>query len=144
MDAIRRIVRALRVSSRDAERRVGLSGAQLFVLQQLALGPAPSLNELAARTLTHQSSVSVVVQRLVSRGLVERLRSPSDGRRIELSLTAEGRAVLDRAPGAAQEQLLEGLSRMPAASRQQLAQLLTWFVTEAGLSEEAPTLFFEE
>jgi hypothetical protein len=31
LDCVRRIVRALRDSSREAERRVGISGAQLFV-----------------------------------------------------------------------------------------------------------------
>src|SRR4051812_12400160 len=36
MDSIRRIVRLLRVSARASERLVGISGAQLFVLQQLA------------------------------------------------------------------------------------------------------------
>ena len=36
LDAIRRIVQALRVASREAEASVGLSGAQLFVLQKLA------------------------------------------------------------------------------------------------------------
>ncbi len=61
LDAIRRIVQALRESSRAAEKRVGLSGAQLFVLQTLGESPGLSLNELAERTRTHQSSVSVVV-----------------------------------------------------------------------------------
>src|SRR5215217_2732988 len=60
LDAIRRIVRVLRVSSRAAEKQVGLSGAQLFVLHKLEDAPALSLNELADRTRTHQSSVSVV------------------------------------------------------------------------------------
>ena len=36
MNGIRRIVRALRLSSRAAEKALGVSGAQLFVLQQLA------------------------------------------------------------------------------------------------------------
>jgi hypothetical protein len=38
LDSIRRIVQALRVSSRAAEKTVGLSGAQLFLLQQLGEG----------------------------------------------------------------------------------------------------------
>jgi len=55
-------VQALRVSSRAAERDVGLSAAQLFVLDRLAgADQALCVNELAQRTLTHQSSVSVVV-----------------------------------------------------------------------------------
>src|SRR5580658_6655719 len=76
MDALRRVVRALRLTARDAERSAGISGAQLFVLQSLADQAAASLNELAERTLTDQSSVSVVVKRLVARRLVARKPSP--------------------------------------------------------------------
>jgi DNA-binding MarR family transcriptional regulator len=65
LDSIRQIVRLLREGSRDSEERVGLSAAQLFVLQKLDPDEPLSLNELSARTLTHQSSVSVVVSRLV-------------------------------------------------------------------------------
>src|SRR3954463_14128091 len=90
LDGVRRIVQALRESSRAAERRVGLTGAQLFVLQTVAANPGISLNALAARTRTHQSSVSTVVTRLVSRGLIRRTRSAGDGRTLELSLSASG------------------------------------------------------
>src|SRR3569832_1835729 len=68
MNAIRSIVRALRINTRAIESQMGMSLAQLFVLQQLAERPANSLNELADRTATHQSSVSVVVRRLVGGG----------------------------------------------------------------------------
>jgi DNA-binding MarR family transcriptional regulator len=57
VDDIRRIVAALRASSRGAERAVGVTGAQLFVLQVLAREQALSVNELAERTRTHQSTV---------------------------------------------------------------------------------------
>jgi DNA-binding MarR family transcriptional regulator len=66
LDAIRHIVRALRIASRSAEQSVGLSAAQLFVLQKLAEGDGISLGELARLTLTHQSSVSVIVGTLAS------------------------------------------------------------------------------
>src|SRR5262245_40728501 len=36
LDGLRRVVQVLRESSRAAERRIGLSSAQLFVLQRLA------------------------------------------------------------------------------------------------------------
>src|SRR4051812_1910780 len=64
LNALRQIVRSLRVSSRAAEQSVGLSGAQLFVLQCLARHSPCSVNELAVHTATDQSSVSVVVSRL--------------------------------------------------------------------------------
>src|SRR6185312_321205 len=63
LDSIRRIVRLLREGTRASEDAVGLSAAQLFVLQKLDPAVPLSLTELAARTLTHQSSVSVVVSR---------------------------------------------------------------------------------
>src|SRR5262249_54251271 len=91
MDALRRIVRALRISARAAEGRLGISGAQLFVLHQLANGGASSIDELAARTHTHQSSVSVVVSRLADRGLAVRRTAPDDARRTAIALTSAGR-----------------------------------------------------
>ena len=113
IDSVRAIVRTLRVSGRAAEQTVGLHGAQLFVLQKLAEEPAQSLAELASRTLTDPSSVSVVVSRLVARRLVSRSVSPDDGRRVIIALTPAGRATLRRAPEAAQAQLMEAAERLP-------------------------------
>jgi DNA-binding MarR family transcriptional regulator len=114
MDALRRIVRGLRLTAREAERTAGISGAQLFVLQSLADGSASSVNELAERTCTDQSSVSVVVRRLVERGLVTRAPSKRDARRVELSLSATGRRLVKRCPEPTQARLLAGLRRMDA------------------------------
>jgi len=143
LDAIRRIVRALRESSRATEGAVGIGAAQLFVLHRLAGAPALSLNELAARTFTHQSSVSVVVSRLVDRGLVTRSRGGDDGRRITISATAAGRALLARAPAAAQERLLAGLGLLGAGPRRELADLLGRLVDLMALPDRSPPMFFE-
>ncbi|MBX6330415.1 MAG: winged helix DNA-binding protein [Gemmatimonadaceae bacterium] len=143
LDAIRRIVQALRVSARAAERRLGVSGAQLFVLHTLADAPAESLNDLAARTFTHQSSVSVVVDRLVRRHLVSRTRSPEDGRRVVLALTPSGRALLRSAPEVAQIRLISALRGLPAQDRKALARILGEVVRAMG-AREAPALFFDD
>jgi DNA-binding MarR family transcriptional regulator len=144
LDSIRRIVRALRVASRAAEKSVGISGAQVFVLQQLDAERALSVNELAERTFTHQSSVSEVVQRLVEKGLIERKQAPDDRRRVELTLTASGKSSLKKGPDATQRKMIEALEQMNAAERVQLATLLGKFVEEAGLAQEKPGLFLEE
>ncbi len=144
LDDLRRIVRVLRESSRAAEAAVGLTGAQLFVLQALEGEPELSMNELAARTRTHQSSVSTVVARLVARRLVKRVAAKEDARRVSLSLTASGRALLRRAPGAAQERLIEGLERMAPRGRRALAALLGELVDAIQVRGEEPVMFFEE
>lgn len=140
LECIRHIGRSLRVGGRAAEQAVGVSGAQLYVLQLLQKGPAQSLNELAGRTLTHQSSVSVVVSRLVERRFVSRTASPDDGRRVVLSLTAAGRALLARAPEAAQARLVDGLRRLPQRRVRELSQGLRALVEsmESEGSDGAP------
>ncbi|HEX5031116.1 MAG TPA: MarR family transcriptional regulator [Candidatus Eisenbacteria bacterium] len=144
LDGLRALVQALRESSRSAERSMGLSGAQLFVLQKLGESPAISLNELARRTHTHQSSVSVVVTRLVRRGLVQRLRSLADARALELSLTARGRSLLRRAPGAAQDRLIAAIEALGASRRRLLASALDDVAGTLAVPAEPPAMFFEE
>lgn len=144
LEAVRRVVRELRLSGRRAEDAVGLSGAQLFVLQRLGDGACASLAELAARTMTDPSSVSVVVQRLVARGLVRRAPSAADARRRELALTARGRAVLGRAPELAQDRLIAALGGMSARDRGALSRGLDRMVTAMGVDGSGPAaLFFE-
>ncbi len=144
MDSLRGIVQVLRRFDREAERRVRLTGAQVFVLGQLRDGEVISINELAARTHTHQSSVSVVAQKLVDRGLAQRSRSAVDGRRVEVSITATGQRLLGRTPPAAQEKLIEALRRLPAAQRKRLASDLFQLVRIMGIETRLPPLFFEE
>jgi MarR family transcriptional regulator, lower aerobic nicotinate degradation pathway regulator len=144
LDAIRRIVQTLRVASRAAESQFGLTAAQLFVLQRLAESTSASVNELAGRTLTHQSSVSVVVSRLVARGLVARSTDRADARRVVLTATAKGRALVRRAPAAAQERLIDAIDDLSAPKRQELATLLARVADHAADTAAPPALFFEE
>lgn len=149
LDHLRRIVRVLRESSRASESMLGVTGAQLFVLRALAgpragYGAALSLNELAERTRTHQSTVSVVVRRLVAGGFVRRTVSPADRRQLELSLTKKGRSLLARAPLAAQDALIEGIQRLLPKERKALASALGALVRAMHLEQEAPAMFFEE
>jgi DNA-binding MarR family transcriptional regulator len=144
LDAIRRIVQTLRESSRRAERRAGLSGAQLFVLHKLAEHPRSSVNELAAHTHTHQSSVSAVVTRLVEQGLVQRAPSESDGRRVELTLSAQGRRAAARVPDPAQARLVASIEQLAPARRRQRAATLSEVANTIAGGDGAPAMFFEE
>ena len=143
LDAFRRIVQTLRSSAREVERRGGITGAQLFALQQLAAAPGASVNELAARTFTHQSSVSVVVQRLVERRLVAKVSGPNDKRRAHLAVTSEGAAVLRRAPDPVQAHLVAAIEALSPRRRRMLAEMLK----EIARTMDAPRragMFFED
>lgn len=112
LEALRSIIRELRLASREAEQQVGVHGAQLHALRQLADSSATSLTELAERTHTDISSVSVVVSRLVEQGLVARRAADDDRRRLSLGLTARGRALVRRAPETGASRLLLAASRL--------------------------------
>lgn len=143
LDGIRRIVHGLRESSREAQRRTGLTAAQLFVLRRLSDAEHLSVNELAETTFTHQSSVSTVVSRLVARGFVTRRVDPGDRRRRRLALTRAGRAALGAAPDAAQERLIRAVQTMTPASRRSLGRALQR-IGDAMEVVRRPAMFFEE
>lgn len=144
LNSLRRTVRAFRAAAQGAQAVLGISGAQHFVLQRLADAPALSLNELAARTLTHKSSVSVVASRLVARRLVRRQRSSADGRGIVLTLTPAGRRALARAPDSAQNRMLAALRRFPPGQLARFASLFERFTDELGVAALEPTMLFED
>lgn len=144
MDALRRVVRALRLAERESEMELGLTAAQLFVLREVDKAEEPTIGELTRRTATAQSSLSEVVSRLLAKRLVERAVSVVDHRRAILTVTPAGREVLVRASETVQERLLGAFHRLEPDRRRQLAQALTDWVAESGLDQVMATMFFEE
>ena len=143
LDSIRQIVHALETGSRAAQKDLGLSGAQLLVLQILAAGSQMSVNELAARSYTHQSSVSVVVSRLVQAKLVKRVPSTRDARGVELTVTSLGRRLLRKDFTTPQQRLFDSLGHLPPERLAQLRSLLQELVSLSGMDSEPPPMFFE-
>jgi DNA-binding MarR family transcriptional regulator len=144
LDGLRRIVQFLRTSSLDTKRRLNLSAAQLFALQQVATFPGASINDLATHTFTHQSSVSVVVQRLVERRLVVKVTSKDDRRRVRLAITEAGRQVLKKSPQPAQERLIAGIASLKASDRHCLVDALTTIARTLTPNAAPPPMLFEE
>lgn len=144
MDYIRHIFKALRVSSSQFEKDLGLSAAQIFVMKKLKEEPGLSINDLALRTTTHQSSVSVVVKKLEEQGLVSRTISKEDSRKVVVSLTPSGLEKLSEIPRTVQEHMIDTLQNMPPEKTASLAELMREFVTEAGIVENPAPMFGED
>lgn len=142
LDGFRRVLQALREGARQAEAGLNISGAQLFVLQVVAQSPGISLNDLAAKTRTHQSSVSVVVTRLVDAGLLQRDRAPDDARRMVIALTTKARKLLTKAPDVPQHRLIAAVDVLPQSQRRSLVKALR-AITRAMEVDGAPPMFFE-
>lgn len=146
MDDFRRIVQALRTSHRAAE-NASLTGAQLFVLSVLHdADEAVSIGDIAREAQTDPSTASVVVGRLVKCGYVRRRSSSEDSRRVDLSLTAQGHAILQRIGETAPQRRLAGaLQDLRAADAKILVRVLREITKSMGLATApAPMMFDEE
>jgi MarR family transcriptional regulator, organic hydroperoxide resistance regulator len=140
---LRAVIAALSQSARATEARTGITNAQLFLLQQLQAENELSINDLAARARTGQSAVSIIVGRLVRRGLVRRRRSAADARRASVSLTAAGRALARRAPEPPTARLLSTLGELEDRDLRALARGVNALARAMGVTVEAPAMLFE-
>ena len=130
LTSLRRLARALRLHDRETQGRHGVTAAQMFVLHALGAEDGISLNDLAERIATDQSSASVVVQRLVESGLVQRTTRSDDRRHIELRLTAKGRAIVRDGPPPPHARIAKVIASMAESERRRFARLLERFVNE--------------
>lgn len=110
--SIRQIVRAVDMHSRHLVEVFGLTGPQVATLQEAArLGPTP-VSALARSVHLSPGTVSGIVQRLERRELLQRERSDADRRTVLISITADGRRVVDAAPSLLQDRFREELERL--------------------------------
>jgi DNA-binding MarR family transcriptional regulator len=105
---------------REVERTCGISGSQLWLLQEIRGKPGIGVSELADRLSIHQSTCSILVDKLGSRGLVEKQRSKDDQRRVGLSLTSMATVLLAGAPGPAEGILPSALKTLPDSTLESL------------------------
>ncbi|HSP33090.1 MAG TPA: MarR family winged helix-turn-helix transcriptional regulator [Thermoanaerobaculia bacterium] len=144
LNAFRNLVKVLRVADRAGVKKYGLGSGQIFVLHELSRQSPLSVNDLAELTATDQSTVSVVVAKLVRKGLVASTRSGDDARRAELALTQKGRQITRKLPPPVQHLLMSGVRKLSAARAGEFAQMLEDIVAGLGATEEFPPLFFED
>jgi DNA-binding MarR family transcriptional regulator len=145
LDLCRRLVSIILSASKTTEREIGLSTAQFFVLQKLSDGRARSVNELAELTRTHQSSVSVVIKKLVAKGMIISAQAEDDARKLALSLSAKGHSVLHSSNAeAVQDRLLRAIGILSNEEANELRRLLQIVVDELKPAAQAPPLFLED
>jgi len=124
LDSLRWIVRELRMAQSPVGPAAGLSAAQIFVLHTIREYGDLSVGDLAERTATDPSSVSVVVRKLHDKGLVGKQPSPEDHRRLLVTLTAAGARVAEHSPAPVQQVLMERMARLAPGQLHRLADLL--------------------
>lgn len=113
LQQFRIIYGAMRQYFREVEERCGLSGSQMWVLQEVQRTPELGVNELARRMGIHQSTCSQLVDKLVAQGCLIKNRPHEDQRRLGLCLGQNGLKAIAALPGPAEGILPEALDAMP-------------------------------
>lgn len=111
--ALRRIMRAIALHSKQLQKSAGLTVPQLMVLQAI-VGEArdASVSAIAKRVNLSQATVTSVLDRLSAKGLVTRQRRADDRRKVDIRLTTAGTRQLDNAPTLLQESFIRRFERL--------------------------------
>jgi DNA-binding MarR family transcriptional regulator len=144
VDALRRILRELRLIARKGELTTGLSPAQAFVLTVVADREGLSVGDIAGATMTDRSSAAAVIDRLVERGFADRARSSADRRRAVITATPLGRRALKRTASPPTIVLIDAVRRLGDGDRRALARGLTALTVSMNIAHQPAGMLFED
>jgi DNA-binding MarR family transcriptional regulator len=119
----------LQSASKLMASRLGITGPQRLVLKVVAEYPGISAKEVADVVRLHPSTITGILQRLISKGLLLRARDPIDTRRVRLRVEPSARRYTRRAGGTVEEAVERALKRMPAASVDAAREVLVAIIT---------------
>jgi MarR family transcriptional regulator, organic hydroperoxide resistance regulator len=117
LQRFRVLIRTAQRHSQWIERQSGVTGAQLWALQELHERPGLRVGELANLMALHQSTASNMVDRLETTGLE---RTAADQRVVRLYLTEQGSDLHAAAPSPARGVLPEALRMLPSDDLERL------------------------
>jgi DNA-binding MarR family transcriptional regulator len=109
LTALRRVIRAVDLHSRQLVRSHGLTSPQVLALNALIQAGELTAGDLSRALNLSQATVTDILNRLERRGLVLRVRSCIDKRRVFVAATEQARELLKNAPPLLQEQFLARL-----------------------------------
>jgi DNA-binding MarR family transcriptional regulator len=110
--ALRRIIRAIDLRSKRLMQEAGLTAPQIVVLKALTGSEPLTVGTVAESVELSQGTVTTILNRLETRGLVKRMRSLRDRRQVLVSLTPLGRDTVDAAPPLLQDHFITAFERL--------------------------------
>lgn len=102
----------------------GLTVSQADVVFTLGNTPGMTCGEIGERTLITKGTLTGVIDRLVRKGLVARTRGQQDARCVHVTLTAQGKALFERAFPRHVAALKQRFDQMDSARQDQAIALL--------------------
>lgn len=118
--ALRRVIRAVDLRSKQLSKHVGLTGPQLLVMQNIQEQPGIMVREIAENINLSPATITNILDRLESRDLATRIRSTQDKRKVGVFLTERGKEAVVVAPRPLQEHFVERFSHLKEWEQSQM------------------------
>jgi DNA-binding MarR family transcriptional regulator len=109
---VRQIVRAIDLHSKKLAKTYGLTGPQLIVLQEIADRDVLTTGDLARNISLSHATVTSIIDRLVARNLVSRIKGIEDKRKMYLRLTEAGQHKVDNKPSMLQDTFVQSFNNL--------------------------------
>lgn len=122
--SLRKITRAIDQYSRKLAFVYKLTGPQLICMRGIRNQPELTATELVEEASLSKPTVTGILDRLESRGLIIRVRDQKDRRKIRINLSESGRAVLSNAPMPLQESFRNNLLCLPLSEQKHIDAVL--------------------
>ena len=111
LTALRKIIQSIDLNSKSLERRIGLTGPQLYVLKVVSDSDVVSVGKIAKIVSLSQGTVTGILERLEKRQLIIRKKDAQDRRRVLVTITDPGKSLIKNAPPLMQEAFVEQFER---------------------------------
>ncbi|WP_395345176.1 MarR family winged helix-turn-helix transcriptional regulator [Ningiella sp. W23] len=118
--ALRKVIRAIDLRSRQLSKEAGLTGPQLMVMQDIGKTPGLIVRDIAQHINLSPATVTSILDRLESKNLVQRVRSTEDKRRVSVFLTELGQEMMLNAPLPLQEHFINRFSKLQEWEQSQM------------------------
>lgn len=115
----------------------GLTMTQLRLVCMLYPDERRSVGELADEMRVRPPTITGIADRLIARGLVERIHDSADRRVVRVALTEEGRCILGQLEAVGRPYLADVFARMGEEKVQQLIDVLDEFTMAADAVQRA-------
>ncbi|CCK79736.1 MULTISPECIES: MarR family winged helix-turn-helix transcriptional regulator [Desulfobacula] len=110
--ALRKIIQAIDQHSKSLKKNFGLTGPQLIILQSIVANDQISVTQLSKNVSLSQATVTDITKRLEKRGYITRKRSIDDKRKTNITLTENGKTIMETVPPLLQKQFMDRFSRL--------------------------------
>lgn len=122
--SLRRIIRATDLQSKRMMKLSGLTIPQIMVLRAIESLGDVTVRKISEHVSLSQATVTIILDRLEAKQLVDRIRSKLDKRVVNARLTNGGRDILAEAPPLLHEKFIERFESLEPWEKTQILSAL--------------------